>query len=165
MDLQTILILSAAAVGAWILNRRPTFAGAPGTGTATIPPGAPPSVTQWRDEAVAAGQAHGLSPQLILAVIWKESSGIASAKGSAGEIGLMQIKEVAAEDAGFNSAPWDPGANIFVGAAFLALQIRRMGGDVYEGLRAYNQGETGARRDPSKGAAYARDVLRKAGWT
>lgn len=164
-DLQKILLGLGAIVAAWILSRRPNFAdAAPGEGIHTVPPAAPASVSKWRDEALLAGRAHGVSPQLVLAVIWQESAGIASAKGSAGEIGLMQLKDIAARDAGFAGAVWEPKANIFIGAAYLALQIRRMGGDVYEGLRAYNQGETGARRDPKKGAQYAREVLQKAGW-
>ncbi len=164
MTTAQILALIAAGVAGWIALRRPSLAALTTTGGAhTVPPGAPGNVTRWRDDAVHAGTTHGVSPQLVLAVIWQESAGVETAKGSAGEIGLMQVKNVAAEDAGFNSAPWDPRSNIFVGTAYLALQIRRMG-NIFDGVRAYNQGETGARRSPSAGFQYAKEVFQKAGW-
>lgn len=158
----TTLITLGALGGFYLYSRRPAGPGvAPGAGTATIPPGAPTDVRRWRDFAVDAGRRYAVSPQLVLAVIWQESYGNPSARGSAGEIGLMQLKDVAAIDVGFRSAPWAPEANIFVGTAYLALQTDRMG-NVYDGLRAYNQGEGGARA--GKGFSYADEVVEKAGW-
>lgn len=134
-----------------------------GPGLAILPPRAPSQVARWADLASRHGRTFGVSPGLVLAVIWQESAGISSAVGDGGASkGLMQVKDIAAQDVGFNSAPMEPGSNIFVGTAFLAKQIERMGDDVYDGLRAYNQGEGGARA--GKGHAYAREVLRKAGW-
>lgn len=158
----TMLALLAAGAAAWILLRRPALIG-DGTGELhMMPPAAPADVRRWQPDALDAGRVYDVAPQLVLAVIWQESAGVPTARGSAGEIGLMQLKDVAAQDAGWNAATWEPRANIFQGASFLALQIDRMGGDVYDGLRAYNQGEAGARS--GKGHAYAQSVLRRAGW-
>lgn len=158
-----VLALTGAGLAVYLASRKPA-AGAPGAGVHTLPPNVPELVSRWRDDAVDAGRVYGVSPQLVLAVIWKESSGVPTAEGSAGEVGLMQVKDVAAADVGFLSVPYEPRANIYVGTAYLALQIKRMG-DVYNGLRAYQQGEAGARSSPFKGASYARDVLKKAGWS
>lgn len=82
---------------------------------------------------VAAGKRYNLDPALIKAVIWQESRFDARARGKAGEIGLMQVREDAAfewADAermrGF--AHWriyDPELNIFCGSFYLAKALKR----------------------------------------
>ena len=47
---------------------------------------------KYRDKIVAAAQRHGLDPELVLALISSESRHNPQARGSRGEIGLMQIR-------------------------------------------------------------------------
>jgi len=52
-----------------------------------------------QDTAIqAAAQRYGVEPALIKAVIWRESKFHAQARGRAGEIGLMQLREEAAQE-------------------------------------------------------------------
>ncbi len=51
---------------------------------------------RYYDQIEQAGSRHGVEPDLIRAVIWKESSFDNSKIGKAGEIGLMQIMQNAA---------------------------------------------------------------------
>ena len=77
----------------------------------------------------------------------------------AGAIGLMQVKPIAAIAVGMPDANlFDCAENIEVGTRYLAGLIARYG--LYNGLRAYNCGPTGARRDASCGSRYANRVLR-----
>jgi soluble lytic murein transglycosylase len=46
----------------------------------------------------AAGRRYGVDPALIKAVVWRESRFHPGARGKAGEIGLMQIQEIAAQE-------------------------------------------------------------------
>ncbi len=46
----------------------------------------------------AAAQRYGVEPALIKAVVWRESKFHAQARGRAGEIGLMQLREEAAQE-------------------------------------------------------------------
>lgn len=174
MDSQNLLFAFIAIGITWLLtgqrNRLASFVAREGDGLpagpglgasdgrATFPPG----VEQWRATATAFAALYGppdLTGDLVLSVIEQESSGRADARGSAGEIGLMQLKRIAVQDIGMESVPTDPAENIRAGVRFLALQISRMDGDIYDGLRAYNQGETGARRNENAGRAYANQIL------
>lgn len=81
----------------------------------------------------AAAARYDLDPALIKAVIWQESRFNAGARGRAGEIGLMQIRE----DAAFEWAdaekihPFehrqilDPAKNIQAGTFYLAKLLKR----------------------------------------
>jgi soluble lytic murein transglycosylase len=52
-----------------------------------------------RDAAIqAATQRYGVEPALVKAVIWRESKFNTQARGRAGEIGLMQLREEAAQE-------------------------------------------------------------------
>ena len=46
----------------------------------------------------SAAQRYGVEPALIKAVVWRESKFNAGARGRAGEIGLMQLREEAAQE-------------------------------------------------------------------
>jgi hypothetical protein len=81
---------------------------------------------------------RSLDPDLVAAVIWKESRGIATARGPVGAVGLM----------GLMPFDWRPSAkelenpwtNLSWGARALAHTIRDGKGDVYYALAAYNGG-------------------------
>ena len=117
------------------------------------------SVEQWRQIATLESNAAGLPVSIVLAIISVESSGINGQIGAAGERGLMQLKDVAAQDLGFGFASSDAATNIFQGTRFLRLQIERMGMSLAGGIRAYNQGETGAKSSPLNGLDYLMRVI------
>lgn len=98
----------------------------------------PPAVSQWEPVILTYAQARSLDPDLIAAVIWKESLGRANARSVVGAVGLM----------GLMPFPWrpsieelqDPSVNLFWGARALAHTIRDGNGDLYYSLAAYNGG-------------------------
>lgn len=81
----------------------------------------------------AAAARYGLDPALVKAVVWRESRFNPSARGSAGEIGLMQLQEIAAQEwadkeqiEGFaHEHCLDPGTNTMAGAHYLAKVMKR----------------------------------------
>lgn len=81
----------------------------------------------------AAAAQHGLPPQLVKAVVWRESRFRASAIGSKGELGLMQVTGDAAQewadarrDRGFRPGHLlHPGTNLLAGSYYLAKVARR----------------------------------------
>lgn len=98
----------------------------------------PPAVSQWESVILQHAQARRLDPDLVAAVIWKESWGRANARSVVGAVGLM----------GLMPFPWrpsvqelqNPSTNLFWGARALAHTIRDGNGDLYYSLAAYNGG-------------------------
>lgn len=94
---------------------------------------------RWRREhsqdAVirAAATRYGMDGALVKAVVWRESWFDSEARGKAGEIGLMQIREPAAREwaeaeriVGFQHEHiLDPGSNTLAGTWYLAKLLRR----------------------------------------
>lgn len=94
---------------------------------------------KWRrehrhDEPIRTAAArYAVDPALVKAVVWRESRFDARARGKAGEIGLMQIREPAAREwaaaeklAGFHHEQIvDPGTNALAGAWYLAKLLKR----------------------------------------
>ena len=83
---------------------------------------------------VAAGRRNGVYPPLLKAVIWKESRFDASARGSKGEIGLMQVMPQSAvkdwertfqRQVPSDGALMDPALNIEIGSWFLGRALDR----------------------------------------
>ncbi len=83
---------------------------------------------------VAAGRRNGVYPPLLKAVIWKESRFDASARGSKGEIGLMQVMPSTAvkdwertfqRQVPSDGALMDPALNIEIGSWFLGRALER----------------------------------------
>lgn len=96
----------------------------------------------WREERLeqrfatqiqTAAARYGVDPLLIQAVIWRESRFNPKARGTSGEIGLMQIREIAAQewadaeqDAAFLHAHcFDPGTNTLAATFYLAKLLKR----------------------------------------
>lgn len=104
------------------------------------------------DPQIRAGAArYGLPPALVKAVIWKESRFNPEARGKAGEIGLMQITEDAAQEWAdslrlrdyVHEHTLDPGTNVLAGTHYLAKVLRRYGATdnpVAYALADYNAG-------------------------
>jgi len=93
---------------------------------------------EWRDHSqdgpiLAAARRYGVAPALVKAVVWRESRFNASRRGSAGEYGLMQIRDAAAlEWAGTTHltdfAPaslLNPATNTLAGAWYLDKLLKR----------------------------------------
>ena len=92
----------------------------------------------WREHRfdkliAAAASRYQIDPALVKAVIWRESRFDPDARGRAGEMGLMQIGEEAAQEwasaerlGGLESeACFDPATNILAGAWYLKKALRR----------------------------------------
>jgi soluble lytic murein transglycosylase len=82
---------------------------------------------------LAAARRHDVDPALVKAVVWCESRFNPRARGKAGEIGLMQIREPAAREWAqaegvrpfAHETLFDPGTNTLAGAWYLARLLKR----------------------------------------
>lgn len=100
--------------------------------------------------------AHGVPLALAHAVVRTESNYRPNARGSAGEIGLMQIKPTTARMMGYSGGAkglYDPETNIRYGMKYLAEAHRLGGGDTCGTALRYNAGH-GAKRMNKVSAAY-----------
>ncbi|MCP4723555.1 MAG: transglycosylase SLT domain-containing protein [bacterium] len=82
---------------------------------------------------------YKLDPDLIRAVIVKESSGNPDAVSKVGAKGLMQLMDQTAGDLNVNNV-FDPRENILAGTKYLKKQLVDNGGDLERALAAYNAG-------------------------
>lgn len=115
---------------------------------------------------------YGFDPIFIVSVIQAESSFNPLAKGTSGEIGLMQLMPNTAEwiARSFN-IKWrgpkslkDPETNIRIGAAYLSVLREKFGADGRLYLPAYNMGPTAVNRAVANDVTpvdYARRVMTK----
>lgn len=82
---------------------------------------------------LAAARQYGVDPALVKAVVWRESRFRAEARGKVGELGLMQVGELAGEEwadaegiRGFQHPDLlNPGLNTRAGTWYLAKLLRR----------------------------------------
>jgi soluble lytic murein transglycosylase-like protein len=88
----------------------------------------------------AAARRHGLTPELLHAVIRTESAYQPNARSHAGACGLMQLMPATARR--FNVGDiWDPEQNIEGGAAYLRFLLDLFDHDLRLALAGYNAGE------------------------
>ena len=88
---------------------------------------------RFDQEILSAALRYGLDPALVKAVVWQESKFDASATGKAGEIGLMQVCEPAAEEwaeaeklKSFSHREiFDPRKNLRAGSWYLGKLLKR----------------------------------------
>lgn len=88
---------------------------------------------QFEAEILEASRRYGVDPALIKAVIWQESRFNPVAVGAAGEVGLMQVTDPAAQEwasaAGVYPLPrehlFNPRTNILAGAWYLKRSLNR----------------------------------------
>ena len=96
------------------------------------------AVNRWEPIILRYAGERSLDPDLVAAVIWKESMGRPWEQGPAGAVGLMGVMPFdwrpSAEEL---ENPW---TNLFWGARALAHTIRDGKGDLYYSLAAYNGG-------------------------
>jgi soluble lytic murein transglycosylase-like protein len=93
----------------------------------------------------AAAAAHGVSMDLIRAVIQVESAFDRLAVSSKGAKGLMQLMPDTARRMGVFDV-FDPRQNVMGGARYLRLLLDLFGGNIPLALAAYNAGENAVRR-------------------
>jgi len=94
------------------------------------------AVSRWEPIILQEAQRRSLDPDLIAALIWKESMGQPATQGPAGAVGLMMVMPFS-----WRPSPKeleDPWTNMFWGARALATTIRDGHGDLYYSLAAYN---------------------------
>jgi soluble lytic murein transglycosylase-like protein len=82
---------------------------------------------------------EGLTPDLLRAVIDKESGYRPCVVSKKGAMGLMQLMPATAAEFGVKN-PFDPVENLDAGARLLKKLIKRYGGDLALALGAYNAG-------------------------
>ncbi|MBN1953812.1 MAG: lytic transglycosylase domain-containing protein [Anaerolineae bacterium] len=152
----------ALVIAAILLSTQPVAAQAPiesPPGDFQLSPYWGPEIQRWESLIIEHATYRGLDPDLVAALIWKESRGDAGACGPAGAVGLMMIMP---REAGFTWRPTiaeleDPWTNLFWGCRVLATVIRESGGDLYNALAAYNGGwEQIHYRGPNR---FATDIL------
>jgi len=112
---------------------------------ATLPPAAPecdairpPEIEVVIDRAA---RREGLRPELLRAVISRESAWRPCALSSKGAQGLMQLMPETAGMLGVDD-PFDPEQNVDGGARFLGYLLGRYNGNLALALAAYNAGPT-----------------------
>lgn len=86
------------------------------------------------------GEAEGVDPRFIHAVIWQESKYEQHARSHAGAQGLMQLMPATARRFGCKD-PHDPVENIVAGTKYLSWLLKRFDGNVELALAGYNAGE------------------------
>jgi hypothetical protein len=117
-------------------------------------------VARWEGLIVQEAARRKVDPDLLAAVIWRESRGDPTAIGPGGSTGLMQVMP---KEAGFSWRPSRdellvPTTNVQWGTATLAQIISQARGDVSSALAAYNGGwEKANERRPR---AFAGTILR-----
>ncbi|HYG23326.1 MAG TPA: lytic transglycosylase domain-containing protein [Verrucomicrobiae bacterium] len=132
----------------------------------------------WRKESVemrfypeiqAAAKRYAVDPSLVKAVIWRESKFQPHVRGGAGELGLMQIQEVAAQE--WADAERDrtfehehclnPATNVLAGTFYLSKRLKRYAhtdNPIPYALADYNAGRGNVIRW-NKGAAATNSVM------
>lgn len=105
--------------------------------------------------------AYGVPVSLAHAVVRIESNFNPKARGSAGEVGLMQIKPATARAMGYSGSLkglYDPETNIRFGMKYLAAAHQLGGGETCRTILKYNAGH-GARRMNPVSKRYCGKVL------
>jgi soluble lytic murein transglycosylase-like protein len=98
---------------------------------------------------------YGVPASLAHAVIRVESNYRANARGSAGEIGLMQIKPATARMMGYTGSAnglFNPETNIKFGMKYLAMAHKLGGGATCGTILRYNAGHAATRMNPVSSA-------------
>ncbi|WP_320200484.1 lytic transglycosylase domain-containing protein [Agrobacterium sp. rho-13.3] len=105
----------------------------------------------YSDLIVKYAKRYGVPTNLAHAVVSVESKFNPRARGSAGEVGLMQIKPATARMMGYRGttkALYDPETNIRWGMQYLATAHQLGGGQVCDTILRYNAGHGATRMNP-----------------
>lgn len=107
-------------------------------------------------------KANGVPLKLARAVVRIESNYRTNARGSAGEVGLMQIKPATARLMGYRGSLrglFDPETNIKYGMKYLGIAHERGDGSICNTILKYNAGHAARRMNPVS-RAYCSKVKR-----
>ncbi len=94
---------------------------------------------ELKDYIEEVARREGVTPELLRAIIDRESGFRPCAVSRKGAQGLMQLMPETAAELGVND-PFDPKENIAAGARFLSQLLERYQGDITLALGAYNAG-------------------------
>jgi soluble lytic murein transglycosylase-like protein len=94
---------------------------------------------ELKDYIEEVARREGVTPELLRAIIDRESGFRPCAVSRKGAQGLMQLMPETAAELGVND-PFDPKENIAAGARFLSQLLERYKGDITLALGAYNAG-------------------------
>ncbi|MHA2642941.1 MAG: lytic transglycosylase domain-containing protein [bacterium JZ-2024 1] len=111
-----------------------------------------------------AARATGTPPEIIAAIIQKESRGDPNAVGAGRYYGLGQMSYQTARSLGWNGTPsdlLDPRTNIALVAQYLRFLLQRFG-NVEAAVAAYNAGPAAVTKEKIPNRRYVNDVLRYA---
>lgn len=98
-----------------------------------------------------AAKKHGVPLNIAKAVVEVESNFNSSARGAAGEVGLMQIKPATARGMGYRGSTSDlyhPETNLEWGMKYLAGARERANGDLCGTILRYNAGHYAKKMNP-----------------
>jgi len=107
--------------------------------------------SQYSPFIVAYAKEYGVPVDLAHAVVKVESNFNPRARGSAGEVGLMQIKPATARMMGYSGSKkglFDPETNIKFGMKYLAVAHQLSGGATCGTILRYNAGHAAKRMNP-----------------
>lgn len=151
---------STASQHPWPAPEATSFIAASAATAAACPPLSGPVLDPIIQKAAAS---NSLAPNLLRAVIRRESAFQPCAVSRAGALGLMQLMPSTAALLGVGD-PFDPEENVSAGSRFLRQMLDRFSGDLPLALGAYNAGP--ARVEASRGIppipetqAYVQDIL------
>ena len=115
-----------------------------------------------RQIAEAASQKHGVDPELLLAMMYTESTLNPRATSRTGAKGLMQLMPGTAKEVGVRN-PYDPRENVMGGAKYIRKLSDKYGGDISKALQAYHGGPGNVARKtiPRRSRQYARKILNR----
>lgn len=96
---------------------------------------------QFALEIVSKAKEMGIDPRLAVALAYRESGLNPKAKGTSGEIGLMQVMPSTAKGMGFTAEELnDPSKNIEIGLTYLKRGLEKFDGDPMLAAAGYNAG-------------------------
>lgn len=127
--LDTKIIIGVVLIAAMGLNKPPSRTSEP------LP--APLIILEAENELISYAKRHEIDPRLVAAIIKTESDWNPKAKGTSGELGLMQLMEKTANYFKVKDRS-DPVENIKGGIQFLAYCKQKTGKAF---IRCYNAGE------------------------
>lgn len=113
----------------------------------------------WQDIITGIAQKEQVDPRIALAIAEQESAFNPLAKGTSGEIGLMQLLPSTAQDLGVDAN--DPIQNVTGGIRYFKQHLDRYKGDVSLALSAYNAGPGSVRQGRVPNPEYVQGVLRR----
>jgi len=170
MKKRTFLTLVVSLLAALAIS--PGLRSAQADSSSILSPYWGPTITQWSDIIARYAGQRGLDPDLVSAIIYEESKGLANQISVVGAAGLMQIMP---REAGFSWRPGQaelliPSVNLFWGTRTFSQIVQQAEGALHRALAAYNGGwEQVDLRAPRVFAAkvldhYARAIVARSGY-